>query len=73
MSASNDLPQHSVHVQPVLRHGGPCGRRIVCFRPECRAEFGLYLTVEIFRNGTALAHCHGGRYDAGDLIRRTAA
>ena len=65
--------QHSARVQPILRHAGPCGRRVPCFRAECRAEFGDYATVEVLPNGTRLARCHGARYDAHDLILRAVA
>ncbi len=40
-----------------LRHDGPCGRRVRCFRAECRAEFGDVATLEILAV-VALAFCH---------------
>jgi len=42
----------------LLGHKGPCGRRVRCWRRDCQASFGAYLTVEILPD-VALAHCHG--------------
>jgi hypothetical protein len=40
-----------------MRHAGPCGRRIPCFRPDCRQQFHAAPTIEILPNA-ALAYCH---------------
>jgi hypothetical protein len=56
-----------------LRHNGPCGRRLECWREECRERFPGFATIEVLRDGTRLAYCHAGR-DAppiGDLIAAT--
>lgn len=51
-----------------LRHDGPCGRRIRCWRPECLAEFGDMATVEVLpRSSLWLARCHGGRHAGTEL------
>jgi hypothetical protein len=59
-------------VRPAMRHSGPCGRRVACWRPGCRAEWAPYATVEVLVDGI-LARCHGGRYPASDLIARMVA
>jgi hypothetical protein len=46
----------------VIRHDGPCGRRVRCWRPECRARFGELATVEVLATGEWLAYCHGTRW-----------
>jgi hypothetical protein len=40
-----------------IRHSGPCGRRVPCWRLECRRAFSGYPTIEILRD-VALAYCH---------------
>lgn len=49
-----------------LRHAGPCGRRIHCYRPECRRAFGPYRTVEIV-DRTIIYFCHGLRVPADSI------
>lgn len=56
-----------------LRHQGRCGRRVQCWRAECRAAFGEYRTVEVLDDGSALAYCHGYRHPATDPLLRMAA
>lgn len=45
-----------------LRHSGPCGRRIRCWRPDCQERFGEARTVEILPTGEWLAFCHRTRW-----------
>lgn len=45
-----------------LRHEGYCGSREECWRPECRAEFRGYRTIEILPDGEVIAFCHRGRF-----------
>lgn len=40
-----------------IRHAGPCGRRVPCWRPECRAAFPGYATIEILAS-VAICFCH---------------
>lgn len=40
-----------------IRHAGPCGRRVPCWRPECPMAFRGYPTVEILA-AEAIAYCH---------------
>ena len=56
-----------------LRHKGPCGRRVHCWRPACRAEFGEYLTVEVLDDGSAVAFCHHYRHPVTDPLLRQVA
>jgi hypothetical protein len=39
------------------RHRGYCGRRVFCWRDDCRREFAGYRTIEILAN-VAMARCH---------------
>jgi hypothetical protein len=55
-----------------LRHKGPCGRRVACWRPECRSEFGSYLTVELLAD-MAIARCHGLAHPTDDPRVRSVA
>jgi hypothetical protein len=45
-----------------FRHDGACGTREECWRPECRAEFPGYATVEVMPDSEVIARCHGGRF-----------
>lgn len=47
----------SIYRPALIRHDGACGRRLSCFRPECRERFGSYLTLEILPD-RAIAYCH---------------
>lgn len=59
--------------RPALRHAGPCGRRIACYKVECRQRFAGYLSVEILPSGIAIAYCHGAILLASDPLLRIAA
>lgn len=45
-----------------LRHNGPCGYREACWRPDCRAAFPGYLTIETLASGEVIAYCHRTRF-----------
>jgi hypothetical protein len=55
-----------------LRHKGPCGRRLTCWRPECRRAFGAYPTIEILPD-VALAFCHRMAHPTDDPRVRSVA
>lgn len=57
-----------------LTHEGPCGPRIPCWRPECRATFSDYRTVEILAfaqppdpDFDVVCYCHREKIRAGEL------
>ena len=70
MTTPANAAEHTLPVQFPLRHTGPCGPRVRCHRATCRARFGEYATVELLRDGTRLARCHGITYHRGDLVER---
>ncbi|MDP8904488.1 MAG: hypothetical protein M3N29_04115 [Chloroflexota bacterium] len=45
-----------------VRHEGSCGERYRCWRRSCREHWPRALTVEVLRNRTIVAHCHGAGY-----------
>lgn len=72
MSAPRDDQVRTNHAEvnirrPALRHDGPCGPRVECWRVACRTAWPGYRTVE-YVAGRWLARCHGIAYD--DLGRR---
>ena len=63
-----------VHHRGRLTHDGPCGPRVPCWNPACRASFPGYRTVEVLAFATPpdpdwdlIARCHHGRLRAGEL------
>jgi hypothetical protein len=53
----NSTPTTSNDTTTTIRHKGPCGRRVACWRPECRQAFGAYPSIEILAD-KAIAFCH---------------
>lgn len=41
-----------------MTHPGLCGRRVRCYRQECRARFDPYPSVELLPSGHVVYHCH---------------
>jgi hypothetical protein len=50
-----------------LRHTGPCGRRVRCWRPSCRDANADYRTLEVV-GGKVLAYCHGGVVPVDSIV-----
>lgn len=56
-----------------LRHKGPCGRRLHCWRAACRAAFDPYPTLELLSD-QLIARCHGLAHPTDDpRVRAVAA
>ena len=66
MDLSTFLNDTTRNHRPQLRHSGPCGPRIPCWRPSCRAAFGALNTIEVLPL-LVIARCHGDTYHPGDL------
>lgn len=70
MNSAPDLER--IHLTTTIGHRGPCGKRVLCWDPICRAKFGDYKTVEVLAN-LVIARCHNLAHPLDDPRLRGAA
>jgi hypothetical protein len=69
---ADDTAPFLLRLRPI-QHDGLCGWREQCWRPECRAEFGEYQTVERWPDtGRIIARCHGSEFTVLGMTERAA-
>jgi hypothetical protein len=69
---SPDRRNDTTGQRPRLIHNGPCGRRELCWRPECQSTFGPLRTVEVLSTGDAIAYCHRSRFQIRPPVQAAA-